>query len=318
PERGSYQFYVAEMQPLGLGALYKRFEALKAALAVEGLFDEARKKPLPPIPRRIGVVTSPTAAAFRDVLNVLRRRWPSVQVLLSPTLVQGSEAPDGIVRALRRFEQVSVDLIIVARGGGSIEDLWAFNEEVVARAMAHCPIPIISGVGHEIDYTIADFVADHRAPTPSAAAELAVPDSRELRARVRACQDGLNDAMREGIGMRRQQLREESRALERAAPARRLRERQQAVDYLVARLERALDNHLRLQQSELEGLQGRLGSLDPRATLARGYAVVSDKCGVVIRRAADVTPGQTLRIAVAEGEIEALVKGRGGTEWLRG
>ncbi|MDQ4078389.1 MAG: exodeoxyribonuclease VII large subunit [Chloroflexota bacterium] len=306
PERGRYQFYVAEMQPLGLGALYKRFEALKAALAIEGLFDEVHKRPLPTFPRRIGIVTSPTAAALQDVLNVLRRRHPLVHVLLSPTLVQGSDAPEGIVRALRRFEQASVDLVIVARGGGSIEDLWAFNEEVVARAIHACSTPIISGVGHEIDFTIADLVADRRAPTPSAAAELAVPDIREWRDRLHDRIDALDDAMDELFRSRRRQVAQEVRALERSAPERRLREQRQNRDYLAARLDRALTNYLKLQRSNLVGLQGRLATLDPRGTLARGYAVVADCKGLLLRHAADVAPGQRVHVTLEEGEFEAV------------
>ncbi len=317
-ERGSYQFYVAEMQPLGLGALYRRFEALKAALAAEGLFDEARKRPLPDFPRRIGIVTSPTAAALQDMLHVLRRRLPLVQVFLSPTLVQGSEAPAGIVRALRRFEQVAVDLIIVARGGGSIEDLWAFNEEVVARAIHASAIPIISGVGHEVDYTIADFVADRRAPTPSAAAELAVPDRRELAARLGELTDALDSAMDEAIWGRKQRLQGEQRALERAAPERRLLEQRQGIDRLVARMERAVTHRVRLQQSYLTGVQGRLVALDPRATLARGYAVVATEQGRIVRRAAAVQPGQPLRVTVEEGDFDVIARGENGTEWIRG
>ncbi len=317
-ERGSYQFYVAEMQPLGLGALYKRFELLKATLAAEGLFEESRKKPLPAFPRRIGIVTSPTAAALQDILNVLRRRHPLVQVLLSPTLVQGSDAPDGIVRALRRLERSAVDLIIVARGGGSIEDLWAFNEEIVARAMSACTLPIICGVGHEIDFTIADFVADQRAPTPSAAAELAVPDLREWRIRLEELGESLDGAMGATLRSGRRAVEQEVRALDRAAPERRLHEQRQNVDRLAARLERALRNQLTLQQSARLGLHGRLATLDPRATLARGYAVVADEQGQLLRRAAAISPGQTVRVTLEEGDFDAVAKGPNGTEWMRG
>ncbi|MBA3533663.1 MAG: exodeoxyribonuclease VII large subunit [Ardenticatenales bacterium] len=307
-ERGSYQFYVAEMQPIGLGALYQRFELLKAALAAEGLFDSTIKKELPAFPRRIGIVTSPTAAALHDMLNVLRRRQPLVQVLLSPTLVQGNDAPAGIVRALARFERVRVDVIIVARGGGSIEDLWAFNEEVVARAIHACTTPIISGVGHEVDYTIADFVADQRAPTPSAAAELAVPDIRELRDNLEASMEALHEAMYLEMVRRRQHLTQEIRALERMAPSSHLREQRQRVDHLASRVERALTTHLQLQRSHLSGIQGKLGNLDPRATIARGYAIVADRAtGRLVRAPSEVSGGQALRVTVEEGEFEVEV-----------
>jgi exodeoxyribonuclease VII large subunit len=308
-ERGMYQFYVEEMQPVGLGVLYQRFEALKLALTAEGLFDDGRKKPLPRFPARIGIVTSPTGAALQDMLNVLRRRHPLVQVLVSPTLVQGQNAPQEIAHALHRFEQQPVDLIIVARGGGSIEDLWAFNEEVVARAIYNSSIPVISGVGHEVDFTIADFVADFRAPTPSAAAELAVPDIRELRERVYLTSYALHDAMTHNLNERQQHLNQETRALERAAPESRLREQRQRVDSLADRLDRALTNQFRLQRSELVGVQGRLASLDPCATIARGYAIVADEAtGQLMRRASNVTPGQALRITVEEGAFRAMVQ----------
>ena len=319
PQRGAYQFYIDEIQPIGQGVLHQRFEELKIKLASEGLFDDWGKKALPQYPKRIGIVTSLTAAALQDILHVLRRRYPLVQPILSPTLVQGSRAPQNIVQALQRFEQIQVDLIIVARGGGSIEDLWAFNEEIVARAIHQCSTPIISGVGHEVDFTIADFVADQRAPTPSAAAELAVPDIRELRDQVRYTTLTLHDIMHNELRERQQMLKQEQRALERLSPENRLREQRQALDNLYTRLELALTNDLQLKHSNLTGLQGRLVNLDPRATLARGYAIVADhRTGTLIRRADDVAPGQTVRVTVEEGEFKATVNGRRGTEWMRG
>jgi exodeoxyribonuclease VII large subunit len=183
--QGVYQFYVDDVQPVGLGSLYARFEQLKARLQAEGLFDADRKRSLPHFPRRIGVVTSPSGAVLRDILNVLRRRYPLAEVIVAPTLVQGPEAPAQIVRALERVGQVpGVDVIILARGGGSLEDLWAFNDEAVARAIVAAPVPVVSGVGHETDFTIADFAADLRAPTSSAAAELVTPDRAALRQQV--------------------------------------------------------------------------------------------------------------------------------------
>jgi len=194
---GRYQLYVDDIQPAGVGLLYLQFEALKERLAAEGLFDAERKRPLPPFPRRLGVVTSPTAAALKDIVNVLRRRYPVVEVVLSPTLVQGDEAPSQIVAAIEALnEHTDVDAIIVARGGGSLEELWAFNDERVARAIYASQVPVVTGVGHETDFTIADFVADVRAPTPSAAAEVAVPDRQELRGMVESWRGRLAHLMR--------------------------------------------------------------------------------------------------------------------------
>lgn len=311
PERGDLQFYVEEMEPAGLGVLHQRFEELKARLAAEGLFAPERKRPLPPFPRRIGVVTSPGAAALRDILNVLSRRQPLVEVLLSPTLVQGSEAPAQIAAALAAFEQVSVDVVIVARGGGSLEELWAFNEEIVARAIHACRVPVISGVGHEVDFTIADFVADHRAPTPSAAAELAVPDIRELRAGLQTQRGRLDVAMQSFLVERIEGLRQERRALERVSPRAQLERQQQRLHDVSRRLTSAVGHRMALQQSALDGLTGRLAGLAPRATLARGYAIVAEqRTGRLVRRAADVAPGDALDITVEEGGFPAVVADR--------
>lgn len=319
PQRGVYQLYVDQIQPIGQGVLHQRFEELKGKLDAEGLFDNWSKKPLPEHPRRIGIVTSPTTAALQDILHVLRRRYPLVELVLSPTLVQGSRAPKNIVQALERFEQVKVDVIIIARGGGSIEDLWAFNEEVVARAIYSCSTPVISGIGHEIDFTIADFVADRRAPTPSAAAELSVPDIRELRNQLRYRNLALHDLMHSELHQRRQSLKQEVRALERLSPEHHLREQRQGLDGLSTRLTLAFNNDLQLKQSNLIGLQGRLSNLNPHATLARGYAIVSNhRTGKLIRSPYDMTPGHKIRVTVEEGEFNATVNGAQGTEWMRG
>jgi len=319
PQRGVYQLYVDEIQPIGQGVLHQRFEELKGKLAAEGLFDKWSKKQLPEHPRRIGIVTSPTTAALQDILHVLRRRYPLVELVLSPTLVQGSRAPKNMVQALQRFEQVKVDVIIIARGGGSIEDLWAFNEEVVARAIYNCSTPLISGIGHEVDFTIADFVADRRAPTPSAAAELTVPDIRELRDQLRYTKLTLHDVMHTELHQRRQSLKQEQRALERLSPENHLREQRQGLDSLSTRLTLAFNNDLQLKQSNLIGLQGRLSNLNPHATLARGYAIVSNhRTGQLIRSPYDMIPGHQIRVTVEEGEFNATVNGAQGTEWMRG
>lgn len=310
-ERGQYQLYAEMIQPVGVGVLFQRFEALKKSLSAEGLFDEAKKKPIPEFPKRIGIVTSPTTAALQDILNVLRRRQPLIEVLLSPTAVQGGDAPDGIVRALARLEQAKVDVIIVARGGGSIEDLWAFNEEIVARAMAQCLTPIISGVGHEIDFTIADFVADRRAPTPSAAAEVAVPDIRELRDHVEECQEALDMALDAVLLNVREQQAQQERRLARLAPTQRIHAAQQRVDEWESRLQRQVTALLQLHESRLQGVDGRLANLNPAATLARGYAIVTDAAnGQILSSATDLKTGQEVEIRFGDGAVGAKVKGK--------
>lgn len=308
-ERGQYQLYADVIQPVGVGVLFQRFEALKQRLSAEGLFDEGRKKPLPPFPKRIGIVTSPTTAALQDILNVLRRRQPLTEVILSPTAVQGYDAPDGIVRALARLETANVDLIIVARGGGSIEDLWAFNEEIVARALSQCGIPTISGVGHEIDYTIADFVADRRAPTPSAAAEVAVPDIRELRDHVEECRETLDRMMDDVLYAFSEQQAQHERRLARLAPTQRIYDAQQRVDEWESRLQRKITALLQLNESRLQGTDGRLANLNPAATLARGYAIVTHaQTGQIIASAKNVAAGDDLEIQLGDGTVGASVK----------
>ncbi|RLC75603.1 MAG: exodeoxyribonuclease VII large subunit, partial [Chloroflexi bacterium] len=233
---GRYQLYVDKIQPAGVGNLYLEFEQLKARLEADGLFDPQRKRPLPRFPRCIGVVTSPTAAALRDILNVLSRRYPLASVLLSPTQVQGDAAPPQIVAALGALnEQNDVDVIIVARGGGSLEDLWAFNDEQVARAVAASRIPIICGVGHETDFSLADFAADARAPTPSAAAELVAPDCAELRAQTMGQAAALTTVLQGAIEERRWHLAEQSRALKHLSPTVQLVQSRQRVDDLLGR-----------------------------------------------------------------------------------
>lgn len=310
-ERGQYQLYADLIQPVGVGVLFQRFEALKQRLSAEGLFDEAKKKPIPPFPKRIGIVTSPTTAALQDILNVLRRRQPLSEVILSPTAVQGYDAAEGIVRALARLEQVGVDVIIVARGGGSIEDLWCFNEEIVARAMAQCPTPIISGVGHEIDFTIADFVADRRAPTPSAAAEVAVPDIRELRDHVEECREALDIAIDGALAIFRDQQAQQERRLTRLAPTQRIRAAHQRVDEWESRLQRRTAALLQLHTSHLAGVEGRLANLNPAATLARGYAIVTDSAsGQIVASAAGVASGTEVEIQFSDGRVGATIQKR--------
>lgn len=305
--RGTYQLYVDHLQKAGAGLWALEFERLKARLQAEGLFDAARKRPLPPFPRRLGVVTSPAGAAWRDICRVLSRRYPLVEVVLAPTAVQGSEAPAQIVAALRLLAQHGrVDCIIVARGGGSVEDLWAFNDEQVARAIAASPVPVITGVGHEIDVTVADLVADVRAPTPSAAAEMAVPDGAELRESLTQFAAALGASMRSRLGQARLDLERQLGALRRASPLHAVNQRRQRVDDLLRSLEVALRHGLELRQAQLQGLQGRLAPLNPLATLERGYAIVLQRGSrAVVRSVGQAPAGEPLTIRVADGEFPA-------------
>jgi exodeoxyribonuclease VII large subunit len=310
PPRGSYQLYVDELHPAGWGDLHFRFEQLRDRLKAEGLFDVERKQPLPGFPGVLGVVTSPQAAALRDVLNVLSRRYPLAQVLLAPTLVQGDQAPPQIVAALQSLDaRDDVDLVLLVRGGGSLEELWAFNDERVARAIAACRHPVVSGVGHETDFTIADFVADLRAPTPSAAAELAVPDQAELRQQIGGWVDRLAASLERRVGQMRQALDGQQRTLQRLSPQAQVNTLRQQVDDLTRQASRALAHRLDMDRSGLVGLEARLAALSPLATLERGYAVVRrEDTGDVIRSVEQVTAGDALAIRVYDGEFSAVTR----------
>lgn len=314
---GRYQFYVDQVQPAGRGALYEEFERLKRRLEAEGLFDAARKRPLPAFPRRIGVVTSPTTAALRDVLNVLRRRYPLAQVLLAPTLVQGETAPPGIVAALAALNvRDDVDVILVVRGGGSIEDLWAFNDERVARAISGSRIPVVSGVGHETDFTLADFAADVRAPTPSAAAAVVSVDLAEVRAAIAQTVARLDRALDARLAHRQAQVRHLTRALEHLSPRLRLENARQRVDELTARADNQMFHHLEAAQHQTATLEARLTALNPASVLARGYAIIrAAEDRQVLTSAAQVQRAKALQamkeleviLQMQDGEIEALI-----------
>jgi len=306
-QRGSVQLYVDHLEPAGVGLLYQEFERLKARLEAEGLFAPERKRPLPRFPRRIGVVTSPIAAALRDILNVLARRYPLAEVVLSPTLVQGEDAPPQIVAALQALnEREDVDVILLARGGGSLEELWAFNDERVARAVADSRIPVVCGVGHETDFSLADFAADRRAPTPSAAAEIATPDRAELQGHIAALADRLAGALRTAVTQRRWALTEQVRALRHLSPIAQLTQARQRVDELVTRSTDALLHALSLHRERLAGLTGRLEGVSPLATLERGYAIVRRQAdGQIVRSVEQVAPDDGLRVRVSDGEFEA-------------
>ncbi|MBV9231627.1 MAG: exodeoxyribonuclease VII large subunit [Chloroflexi bacterium] len=307
---GKLQFYVESARLLGEGALFRRFEELKARLAAEGLFDVERKRELPAQPSVVGIVTSPQAAALRDMLRVLRTRYPLAQVILSPALVQGAEAPALIAAALDLLnEHGEAEVIIVGRGGGSIEELWAFNEEVVARAIARSRIPVISGVGHETDFTIADFVADHRASTPTAAATAAVPYIEDWRADVLEKQQALTILMRERLYDLGEQLALAQRDLQRASPLSMIDRRRQQLDDMTERLQTRMQHIIALRDERLRGIAAQLHSLSPLLTIARGYAVVRrDADQALVTSVQQTQPGDTLTIQVHDGYIPVQVR----------
>lgn len=305
---GVYQLYAERLQPAGRGDLAVAFERLKESLAAEGLFDGEYKKPIPRLPRKIGIVTSADAAALRDILNVLQRRNPLVSVLIAPTLVQGEMAPAQIVRALRWLDdRDDIDTIIIARGGGSIEDLWAFNDERVARAIFAARHPIISGVGHETDFTIADFVADLRAPTPSVAAELAVPDLSNIQPVLEEWAAVLDRNMLEAVSTRREALRSRSQMLWLLNPRRLVDADRQQIDALTERLGRAVQRVYDRQTSRLAIAQAGLMAFSPEATLSRGFAIVRDAGGRVIISIEQARPGEQVSVRVRDGEFTARV-----------
>jgi exodeoxyribonuclease VII large subunit len=312
---GQYQLYVDAVRLTGEGALYREYLRLKAKLEAEGLFDPARKRPLPEYPNVIGIVTSASGAALQDILNVLRRRYPLVEVILAHCAVQGDAAPGEIVSALQRFnEQGEADLILVARGGGSMEDLWAFNDESVVRAIAASAIPVITGIGHEIDFTLSDFAADLRAPTPTAAAELAVPDREELKSLLQgevsrlvyACQSAFQESHTQLTGMRHR--------IEKASPEWMIRNDRQRLDDLSFRLESSQGNSFRFKRSETLGLTKRLNALNPFAVLQRGYSIVTNTAGQVVSKVSQVTKDELVDVKLSDGTILTRVISVPGSE----
>jgi len=308
--RGEYQLYARAIRPAGIGDLYARFEELKAKLDAEGLFAAERKRPLPERVQTVGIVTSLGAAALQDILNVLGRRNPLARAIVSPTLVQGADAPPQIVAALNAINTLdNVDVIIVARGGGSLEDLWPFNDERVVRAIAASRIPIVSGVGHEVDFTLADFAADLRAPTPSAAAELVTPITLEDRREAisRAARD-LAIAAQVALDERRRVISQLSTGLRLLSPQSQLDSARQRIDGLLERAGRAARGDLRLRRERISGKQAALLTMNPLATLSRGYAIVRTADGRVLRRAADAAPASRLDVRLHDGSLSATVE----------
>jgi exodeoxyribonuclease VII large subunit len=307
PEGGAYQLYVNMLRPAGRGQLYAQYEELKARLQAAGLFDAGRKQPMPLAPARIGIVTSPDAAALRDILRVLSARWPMLEVIVFPTLVQGSEAPAQIANAIAAANHYHVavspiDTLIVGRGGGSIEDLWGFNDERVAYAIANSVLPIVSGVGHETDFTIADFVADLRAPTPSAAAAAATPDRAELIGQLAALKRRMIQQATGRLQQERRHLAQTETRLRRVHPRRQLDTQVQRLDDRTRRLHSIMHRRLeRLSDRRLATSQ-RLESLNPLRVLQRGYSIVQRQDGVVVMGSDGASRGDLLRVRAATGD----------------
>lgn len=305
---GNVQLYVDEMQPSGLGALYLAFEQLKQQLAAEGLFDAERKKPIPEFPRRIGIVTSPTGAALQDILNIMQRRHPYISWILAPAAVQGDSAPREIAAAIKRLNRYgNIDVMIVGRGGGSLEELWAFNTEEVARAIADSHIPIISAVGHETDTTIADYIADLRAPTPSAAAELAVPLWRDLKALVKQLSGKIQQALQMQIGNKRRIVDGLAAQAPLQTPLWRIEQNRQRLDGLSTGLEESMSRFVADKNGILKILTTKLDLLSPLATLSRGYSLAYDEKGTLIRSARQVEIGDQVSVCLEEGRLECQV-----------
>lgn len=308
PQRGQYQLYVERMQREGVGELYMRFEALKRRLTAEGLFDQAIKKEIPAYPRVIGVATSRTGAVLRDIVRVARRRDPNISILLAPTSVQGAGAAGEIVHALEQLNrQGEADVILCGRGGGSIEDLWPFNEEIVARAIRASKIPVISCVGHETDFTIADFAADLRAPTPSAAAELAVPEAAALRAAIDGLLEGGAAAIERRLTLERAHLARLNASAALNMPSRLLIERREtALERLTGRMTRAAQAMPQTKRARLDGLMRALNAVNPNAVLERGYAVVRQN-GQAVTDASALDVGDLIDVTLKGGTLGARV-----------
>ncbi len=306
---GQYQLYIDSMQQEGIGDLYAAFEKCKQKLFQEGLFAPEHKKPLPRYPKKVGVITAPTGAAIRDIINVLTRRFSYSDIVLYPVLVQGENSAADIVRAIQYFgETKSADVLIVGRGGGSIEDLWSFNEEIVARAIYECEIPIVSAVGHEIDFTIADFVADLRAPTPSAAAELVVPSQSELTEKFQNVYTKLYSQVNRILERNRMLLSTWAERPVMQNPTLKINEQRMYLDRLRQDLEQSLERELQKKRQGLAVAAAELNSLSPLGVLGRGFSVAKNKDGKVINSVARAQIGEDIQVLVQDGALEATVK----------
>jgi len=315
--RGKYQLYVDEIQEEGIGALYRAFEQLKKKLKEEGLFDVVYKKPIPSFPRRIGIITSPTSAAIRDMLKITKKRFPHVHILLVPVAVQGEGASSQIVNAIQLMNRYSaerekIDVLILGRGGGSLEELWAFNEECVAREIFSSPIPVISAVGHETDFTIADFVADKRAATPSEAAEFVVPDKREIEKNLSSLELRMRQNVFKAVEYYRKQLESIEKSVLFRKPTERINQYRQTVDELKRNMVAEITHRVTLQRKGVQALTGRLDALSPLAILERGYSICSKLPeGKIVRSVEEISVGDALKILFTDGEAISEVKEKG-------
>ncbi len=307
---GQYQLYADSMEPDGVGALYVAFEQLKQRLAAQGVFAPEKKKPLPKIPKTIGVITSPTGAAVRDIINIATRRFPFAKIVVYPALVQGENAASSLISGIRYFNDTgSADVIIIGRGGGSIEDLWAFNDENLAKTVCASEIPVISAVGHETDFTICDFAADLRAPTPSAAAELAVPDTAELKHKIDNIISRESAVLLQMLSAKRETLARYEKSRYLSSPGHMIDDRRMALVLSSERLMTSAAHVNEIKKHALSALSGKLEALSPLAVLSRGYGVVSSEEGKLIKEIADVSVGDKITVKVRDGEIYAGVSG---------
>ena len=311
---GKYQLYAREIIQDGMGLLYEKFQALKQELEEMGMFAPEYKQPIPAFSRRVGIVTAPTGAAIRDIMNISYRRNPYVQLILYPALVQGEEAADSIVRGIELLDQSHVDVIIVGRGGGSMEDLWAFNEEKVARAIFQCETPVISAVGHETDFTIADYVADLRAPTPSAAAELAVADMAAIQGQLQDMQQRLQNRMSERLSDRKKELEHLQEKLKYVSPQHQIQEKYQRLTDIEEELQMLMQQTMKERRHQLMIYVERMKGLSPLEKLSQGYSYTADARGKKITATEQVQPGDLLQIYVSDGQILAEVKEKKKTE----
>lgn len=306
---GQYQLYIEDMQPDGIGALTLAYEQLKKKLADKGLFDVSHKKPLPRFPKTVGVITSPTGAAVQDIRNILYRRFPCINIVMCPVLVQGDSAPEQLVRAVKTLDMYNAcDVIIIGRGGGSIEDLWAFNDETLANAIYDCKIPVISAVGHETDFTICDFVSDMRAPTPSAAAELAVPDKAELMSYYSSQLQYLSSFMDSQFRKKSSRLIDFQRRISLVSPQSRIDKYEKNIELLLNKSQNLVNEKYIEKSNEITKISAKLESLNPLSVLSRGYSI-AEKDGVVITSSSQLNRGDNFTLEFSDGKINATVNG---------
>jgi len=308
PKNGEYQLYVDAMEPSGLGSLFLAYEQLKEKLTAEGLFDEARKRPIPKMPRKVALITSPTGAAVLDMIKVLRRRRPDLDIIIIPALVQGEGAAQSLARAVRLLAFVEADGAIIGRGGGSIEELWAFNEEVLVREVARAPIPIISAVGHETDFTLTDLAADLRAATPSVAAELITADGAQFCRHLTELSNRMTRTLNKQIVQLRREVQRLTESTVLARPERFLSSRRQDIDRLSERMQRAMLTGHERKKRLFSGTIGKLEALSPLGTLQRGYSICLNQDDQLVRKASQMSKGDTVKVILSSGRLACLVE----------